>query len=69
MSEDFAWFKEHYTAFQKKYGESFIAIKTMRLQFLNVLMPIIIIKMHLPQLKPSTTNYHLCLIILKSNML
>lgn len=27
MSEDFAWFKEHYTDFQKKYGESFIAIK------------------------------------------
>lgn len=30
MSEDFAWFKEHYTDFQKKYGESFIAIKTKK---------------------------------------
>ena len=27
MSEDFAWFKEHYTEFQDKYGKSFIAIK------------------------------------------
>ena len=27
MSEDFAWFKEHYSEFQKKYGKSFIAIK------------------------------------------
>ena len=31
MSEDFAWFKEHYTDFQKKYGESFIAIKTKKI--------------------------------------
>lgn len=31
MSEDFAWFKEHYTDFQKKYGESFIAIKNKKI--------------------------------------
>ena len=27
MSEDFNWFKEHYSEFQDKYGKSFIAIK------------------------------------------
>lgn len=27
MSEDFAWFKEHYAEFQKKYGVAFLAIK------------------------------------------
>ena len=31
MSEDFAWFKEHYADFQKKYGESFIAIKNKKI--------------------------------------
>ena len=31
MSEDFAWFKELYTDFQKKYGESFIAIKNKKI--------------------------------------
>lgn len=31
MSEDFAWFKERYTDFQKKYGESFIAIKNKKI--------------------------------------
>lgn len=27
MSEDFAWFKEHYIEFQNTYGNSFLAIK------------------------------------------
>ena len=27
MSDDFLWFKEHYTEFQSKYGKAFIAIK------------------------------------------
>lgn len=27
MSEDFAWFKEHYAEFQDKYGRAFIVIK------------------------------------------
>lgn len=27
MSENFKWFKEHYTEFQNKYGNSFLAIK------------------------------------------
>lgn len=31
MSEDFSWFKEHYADFQKKYGESFIAIKDKKI--------------------------------------
>lgn len=31
MSEDFAWFKEHYTEFQDKYGKSFIAIKNKKI--------------------------------------
>ena len=30
MSEDFAWFKEHYTEFQKEYGNSFIVIKNKK---------------------------------------
>lgn len=30
MNEDFAWFKEHYTEFQEKYGKSFIAIKNKK---------------------------------------
>ena len=31
MIKDFAWFKEHYADFQKKYGESFIAIKDKKI--------------------------------------
>ena len=31
MREDIAWFKEQYTDFQKKYGESFIAIKNKKI--------------------------------------
>ncbi len=31
MGEDFAWFKEHYTEFQNKYGASFIAIKNKKI--------------------------------------
>ena len=31
MSEDFAWFREHYTEFQDKYGKSFIAIKDKKI--------------------------------------
>ena len=27
MSEDFAWFQEHYADFQKQYGNAFLAIK------------------------------------------
>lgn len=31
MSEDFAWFKEHYKEFQDKYGDSFIVIKNKKI--------------------------------------
>lgn len=30
MNEDFAWFKEHYPEFQKKYGNAFIVIKNKK---------------------------------------
>lgn len=30
MSEDFAWFQEHYAEFQKQYGNAFLAIKNKR---------------------------------------
>ena len=31
MSEDFAWFKEHYVEFQNEYGNAFIAIKNKQI--------------------------------------
>lgn len=31
MSEDFAWFQEHYSEFQKEYGNSFLVIKNKRI--------------------------------------
>lgn len=31
MSEDFAWFRQHYKEFQQKYGDSFIVIKNKKI--------------------------------------